>query len=261
MRFKNISTLDIIESTNTFLKLNSQNYETGTVLFANEQTKGRGRYNRKWEGSKGKSIFSSFLIKDISKPTTAIKLTFLFSVAIKKMLEKYISKDRILLKWPNDILIDKKKKICGILSEYNRNNVIIGVGINIFNFNVSDEIKDIFETIENSLSDSENNNDKMKFLDYEKIKIELVNNVNDSFNVLETKYNNNFDKITELWYKEAGIHDKEVIISDDTEMKIKNDKIIVKGKIAGIDEIGAILIENEKNGTIEKYTTGDLFFL
>jgi len=259
MKFENIVTLDSIESTNTFLKLNSQNYETGTVLFANEQTKGRGRYNRKWEGSKGKSIFSSFLIKDISRPTTAIKLTFLFSVAIKKVLKKYIPEDRIFLKWPNDILIDKKKKICGILSEYNRNNVIIGVGINIFDFEVSDEIKGIFETIENSSSHLGDN--KKEFLEYGKIKIELVKSVNDSFNILKTKYDNDFNKITELWYKEAGIHDKEVIISDDTEMKIETDKIIVKGKIAGIDEIGAILIENEKNGIIEKYTTGDLFFL
>ncbi len=256
-RFENIITLDRVSSSNTYLKENAHDFPTGTALFVDEQTNGRGRFSRVWEGAKGKSIFSSFLIKDIENPTTAIKLTFLFSVAIKKLLAKYISDNRITLKWPNDILIDGRKKICGILSEYNRGNVIIGVGINVFNFKVSEEIKDIFETIENSLLSDKGSRIKMYF---DILKKELINEINDNFRLLEQKHNNDFNLITKLWYDEANIHNIKVIITDDTVEAENKKKIIVEGKVVGIDEIGAIMIEAHKTGNIAKYTTGDLSF-
>ena len=256
-RFENIITLDRVNSSNTYLKENAHDFPTGTALFVDEQTDGRGRFSRVWEGAKKKSIFSSFLIKGIENPITAIKLTFLFSVAIKKLLAKYISDKRITLKWPNDILIDGKKKICGILSEYNRGNVIIGVGINVFNFKVTEEIKDIFETVENSLLNDKGSTIKLNF---NILKKELINEINDNFRLLEQKHDNDFNMITKLWYDEANIHNIKVIITDDTVDTENKKKIIVKGNIVGIDEIGAIMIKDDKTGNLGKYTTGDLFF-
>ncbi len=101
-------------------------------MLADEQTSGIGRRGNDWISPKG-NIYASFLIKyDLS-----IENHFLFSAmvanSIIKFLNKYIHVN-INIKWPNDIIINKKK-IAGIMTEiFEHNNIqyiIIGVGINI----------------------------------------------------------------------------------------------------------------------------------
>ncbi len=95
-----------------------------TVIVAETQTAGRGRYNRTWISKPG-NLYTSFIYK-ISERNP--KLSYAVAVAVAETL---LSFDLIpQIKWPNDILIDGKK-ISGILIEYSGNFVIIGIGINI----------------------------------------------------------------------------------------------------------------------------------
>ena len=103
--------LDSVESTMTSIKnfLGKKNI----CLLANEQKSGIGRRGNEWVSPKG-NIYISFLIKyDLS-----IENHFLFGAltanSIIKFLKKYID-ENINIKWPNDIIINKKK-IAGIMT-------------------------------------------------------------------------------------------------------------------------------------------------
>ena len=116
--------VDEIESTNTYLKENFESYPDKTVLIAQRQTKGRGRYNRVWV-SDNDAIFSLLLKKNGNYHITAplalcmALLGFGYDVGIK---------------WPNDIYL-QGKKLAGILIEDSFQGdfscAIIGIGLNM----------------------------------------------------------------------------------------------------------------------------------
>ncbi len=101
------------------------------LVVAEEQKKGRGQYGKKWVSQKG-NLFLSIFFK-IKKKTTIKKITSINCKIIKKILSK-LFKTKLSIKFPNDLLINKKK-VCGILQETIINNdnkfIIIGVGINL----------------------------------------------------------------------------------------------------------------------------------
>lgn len=239
--FKYEINFDNISSTNDFLKQNYHTHKSGTMVFAKTQTTGRGRFDRKWEDESGSSILSSFLLKNIKEPFTAIRLSFLFSIAIKRMLLQYIDKkEDIVLKWPNDILI-KKRKICGILSEYIDKSVIIGVGINIFNFNTSKSIENIYTSI------SQNSTKKIS---YDNIKNNLIKEINNIFNAnKDTPY----EDFPLLWFKEAQINGKNI--------QVKNINDIIYGKIISITNLGVLIIEEKDTKKIKQISAGDITYL
>jgi BirA family biotin operon repressor/biotin-[acetyl-CoA-carboxylase] ligase len=111
----------------------------GTVVIAGEQSKGRGRINRSWLTPKGNIALSVVLYPDISQVPY---LTMITSLAVTNSIEA-ITGLKTSIKWPNDILIGRKK-VCGILveSELKKKKVvysIVGVGINV---NVKPDIDD-----------------------------------------------------------------------------------------------------------------------
>ena len=95
------------------------------------QTKGRGKLGNKWISYKG-NLFISIFFK-INKRFSLRKITFINCNKIKKVLSKLI-KQKLTIKRPNDLLLNKKK-ICGILQEtIVHNNVIfliVGIGVNL----------------------------------------------------------------------------------------------------------------------------------
>ena len=101
------------------------------LVFAMEQTKGRGQYGKKWISLKGNLFLSVFI--EIKNQITLKKITFINYQIIKKILSK-LFKTKLTIKFPNDLLINKKK-VCGILQETMNNNdkkfIIIGIGINL----------------------------------------------------------------------------------------------------------------------------------
>lgn len=233
--FNNIINITTVNSTNRYMKDHIFEYDNGTVLFSAEQTNGRGRFDRSWFGEVHKSIFSSFLIKNISEPEDALRYSFLFSLGIKDLLSQYISVENIVLKWPNDILIGDKK-ICGILSEFAQNSIIVGIGINILNFIPTGKIDIPWTTIENET--------KLR-LDVEKFKFELIDHINNAF----VKYNADDPKqITNIWAEQAKILGKFVTVTHGHKK--------ISGTVLSIDDVGIIQLLNDNN--IINISTGDL---
>jgi len=101
------------------------------IIVADYQKKGRGQQGKKWLSFKG-NIFMTIFFK-IKNNINIKQITILNCKIIKKVLFQYIKKT-IVIKPPNDLLINKKK-ICGILQEIKFNQeqkfIIIGIGINL----------------------------------------------------------------------------------------------------------------------------------
>lgn len=95
-----------------------------TVIMAEAQSAGRGRYKRTWVSHHG-NLYVSFIYDSEERDP---RLSYMIAVAIAETLISFGIKPRI--KWPNDILIDGKK-VSGTLTEYAGRFVIIGIGINI----------------------------------------------------------------------------------------------------------------------------------
>lgn len=110
--------------------IKNTNNKSGIVI-AENQKMGRGRYGKKWISYKGNLFVSIFFT--IDKINLSLKeLTKLNCLLVKKLLS-FFYKGKILIKKPNDLLIEDKK-ICGILQEViDQNNekfLITGIGIN-----------------------------------------------------------------------------------------------------------------------------------
>jgi BirA family biotin operon repressor/biotin-[acetyl-CoA-carboxylase] ligase len=105
----------------------------GAVVFAESQTKGRGRLGRKWISPAGKGLWFSILLRPELRPQDATQLTIIAATALARAFREYELTPRI--KWPNDILIGERK-LAGVLTELAAEidrirYVILGIGINV----------------------------------------------------------------------------------------------------------------------------------
>jgi BirA family biotin operon repressor/biotin-[acetyl-CoA-carboxylase] ligase len=136
------STNDIVE------KLARDGVKEGMVVFAESQTKGRGRFGRKWISPPRKGLWFSLLLRPKLLPVEATQLTVAAATALVRAIqsETGLAPD---VKWPNDVLLNGRK-LAGILTEMSAegdrvNHVIVGIGVDV-NQEPSDfppEVRDI----------------------------------------------------------------------------------------------------------------------
>ena len=122
------STNDVIE------KLARDHVKEGAVVFAESQTKGRGRLGRKWTSPPRKGLWLSVLLRPELRPTAATQITIAAATALFRAIHSQTGVTPEI-KWPNDILI-RGRKVAGILTEMSAEldrvkYVILGVGINV----------------------------------------------------------------------------------------------------------------------------------
>lgn len=96
----------------------------GAVVWADEQTAGRGRLSRSWHSPAGGGLFVSVLIAGIEDRLVYCVAALAVAGAIDEETRLACS-----LKWPNDVLLDGRK-VCGILMERIPEGAIVGIGIN-----------------------------------------------------------------------------------------------------------------------------------
>src|SRR5262252_5219111 len=122
-------------STNDIVKaLAQQGAPEGTVVLAEHQTRGRGRYGRTFASPAGVGIYLSLLVRPRIATIRLPQLTLAIAVATAEALVEYCVLP-VRLKWPNDVEIHGKK-VAGILSEAVLGAgaspvAIIGIGINV----------------------------------------------------------------------------------------------------------------------------------
>ena len=133
----NLINLKTVKSTNLEIKkmISSKININNLCLSADNQTDGYGRRNAKWFSYKG-NIHLSILVKPKCSINEVNQLSFMTSITLGDTLKKIKSNINIKYKWPNDILLNKKK-IAGVIVETSSfvnkkiKWVIIGIGLNI----------------------------------------------------------------------------------------------------------------------------------
>jgi BirA family biotin operon repressor/biotin-[acetyl-CoA-carboxylase] ligase len=101
----------------------------GLVVFAEFQTKGRGRQGRAWLSARGKGLWFSVLLRPTWPVTAMPRLTVAASVAVARVIRQQAGLDA-RIKWPNDVTIHGRK-VAGILTELQGDAAILGVGLDV----------------------------------------------------------------------------------------------------------------------------------
>jgi len=122
------STNDVIE------KLARAGVKEGAVVFAESQTKGRGRLGRKWISPGRKGLWFSVLLRPDLRPQETTQLTVASATALRRAIQSATGLHPEI-KWPNDIVIGGKK-VAGILTELSAEldkvrHVILGIGVDV----------------------------------------------------------------------------------------------------------------------------------
>ena len=122
------STNDVAE------KLARDGVREGVVVFAESQTKGRGRLGRVWMSPTRKGLWFSVLLRPNLRPQETTQLTVISATALRRAI-KNVTGITADIKWPNDLLIGGKK-VAGILTEMSAEvdrvrHIILGIGLDV----------------------------------------------------------------------------------------------------------------------------------
>lgn len=123
--------LSTVGSTNTWAKehVDELDCDALTVITAEEQTAGRGRFKRVWVSPKGCNLYVTyvFFVKNLEIPLG--NLPQVLALSAYKAIENGVS-----IKWPNDLVIGNKKLggiLCEVVEAKNSYAIVIGLGVNI----------------------------------------------------------------------------------------------------------------------------------
>lgn len=132
---RKLQLLSVTSSTQVVAKQLAEEGELeGTVVFAEQQTGGRGRQGRSWHSPAGKGIWMSLVLRPELPLRSAPQLTLMTAVAVCQAIRK-VTGVEAGIKWPNDLLVGGKK-VCGILLESAGEDTrmkycIAGIGIDV----------------------------------------------------------------------------------------------------------------------------------
>jgi len=230
------STNDVVE------RLARDGVREGAVVFAERQTRGRGRLGRKWISPSHKGLWFSVLLRPPLRPQSATQLTVAAATALVRAISSVTSLSPEI-KWPNDILI-RGRKVAGVLTELSAeldriNHVILGIGIDV-NLNESDLPQDLRKVATS-------------------LKIEAGAPIRRAdlaaavLRELDLDYQricrDNFSAVCDQWQQRCVTLGKMV--------KIRIGDRVVSGHAEALDENGALLLRTE-HGHLEQIIGGDV---
>lgn len=215
---------------------------SGLWITAGRQTVGRGRRGRAWFSEPG-NLYASLLLIDPAPMDRLGSLPLAVAVAVQDAVRRIMPPGApdVLVKWPNDILIDRRK-VCGILVEGEplpdgRHALVIGIGINVAiapdaglypvatlrDFGASAAPEELFAWLFQSMAET----------------LSLWNR------------GRGIAGIMERWKRVAGG------IGENITVNLPDHSI--SGRFAGIDDTGLLKLETDDDGT-RLIAAGDVFF-
>src|SRR5262245_43639820 len=233
-----------VDSTNTFasrLIAHGRNVHEGAVIIAESQTAGRGRLGRSWLSEREAGIYLSMILFPKAPPSLAPLFTLATAVAMHNAVERYAGLD-IDIKWPNDLLIGKKK-FCGILSEMQAEvdmvkSMIIGVGVNANHERLPEEIAERATSLRIASGRIQS-------------RLEILLDFLEEFENIYMDFERKGPKgIIEQWTRFSSFANGRRIEIHDGVRKIS-------GVTRGLNPLGALRIQ-QKDGLIEEVYSGDV---
>ncbi len=233
---------ETVESTQKVAGTLAQNAALeGTIVVAEEQTMGKGRLGRIWHSPKGTGIWVTIILRPTIPPHKAPQLTLLAAVAVSKAIEE-VTGVRPDIKWPNDILINRKK-VVGILTEMQADPdmirfVMIGIGMNVLTEQFPEEIIDVATSLKLEAKKEIN-------------RVEVLQAVLFHLEELYEIYlNHGFAKVKELWESYALTIGKRIIA--------KTIHDIIEGQAIGITDDGVLMLQTD-DGVLHHIHSADIF--
>lgn len=221
-----LKTHQLIDSTNDECKRISINKNI-LVVAADKQTKGKGRKGKKWHSPEG-NISLSIAFADIGFD---MPISIATGILVRDALTEVFNLSSIKLKWPND-LVYEKKKIGGILVEKevfaNYTKAIVGIGINL------------------ELDKKESWWGDLKDLNGKNLRDKIINRILMKFEIL---LKNGLDDWKSHWHQSC--------IHNDAIISVARNNETIKGKYLGINDAGELLLEKE-TGNIISFSSGEV---
>ncbi|HWC60390.1 MAG TPA: biotin--[acetyl-CoA-carboxylase] ligase [Verrucomicrobiae bacterium] len=230
------STNDVIE------KLARDQVKEGVVVFAESQTKGRGRMGRKWISPARKGLWFSILLRPDLTPQEATQLTVASATALRRAIERNTGV-KPQIKWPNDILIGGKK-VAGILTELSAEldrvkHIILGIGVDV-NLGAAEFPQDL-RKIATSLKIEAG-----KTISRADLAVRILRELDaDYARICSGK----FESVAHEWEEHCGT------IGHPVTIHVGDRKI--HGRAESLDDDGALLLRTE-HGTLERVIGGDV---
>ena len=242
--FKDILVFDTIPSTNSTAKtLAQKGAPEGTVVVAQKQQKGRGRFDRTWESPIG-GLYLSIILRPHQPPKSLSLLPLISALAVAKTIQSFDLLPTI--KWPNDVRIDQKK-VAGILLETETAQsqtvyVIVGIGINV-NINPAQLSTDLQKT---STSLSQENHESIDLYKF--------------FETLLITFQSEYGRFLAGGYKSLMTEWKSFSDTLGKQVKIKTPTGDIIGTAVDITSSGFLIITTDA-GLQKTITSGDCLYL
>lgn len=230
------STNDIVE------KMARDGVGEGAVVFAETQTKGRGRLGRRWESPIGKGLWFSVLLRPKIHPMAATTLTVCSAVAVARAIEKETGLQPGI-KWPNDIVFGNRKA-AGILLELGAEldhvrHIILGVGIDV-NQTMA-EFPEELRLIATSLREEAG-----RTIDRAALATTILHELDAVYGRLRA---GDFHEVSDEWMRRCTTLGCRVTI--------RIGDRVVQGRAEALDEDGALLVRTD-HGRLERIIGGDV---
>jgi BirA family biotin operon repressor/biotin-[acetyl-CoA-carboxylase] ligase len=238
-----------VDSTNReALELARKGTPSGTLIYAEEQTAGRGRNGRSWFSSAGKGLYFTIVIR----PTQPLQfwplLTHVASVALVETLKDLYSPLNIIphslildLKWPNDVLLSGKK-CAGILletmTEGDSPAALVGLGINVQKGSVPASLENTAACLE-EMADA--------VVPRRQLLVRFLQNFQEFFLLFEQGKHGD---LLEQWKRNSSMW-------DGAHIRITEGSTQRNAITCGLNEIGALMIRTP-GGDLETIFAGDI---
>jgi BirA family biotin operon repressor/biotin-[acetyl-CoA-carboxylase] ligase len=233
------STNDVIE------KLARDGAKEGVAVFAETQTKGRGRLGRQWVSPKGKGLWFSILLRPQLPPHAVTRVTIASATAVARAIRNETGLAP-QIKWPNDILFGEKKAV-GILTELsaeldNIKYVILGIGVDV-NL-TADELPSALKPIATSLRIEAGEEFSRAAL-----AAEILKQLDQDYRRIQS---GEFEEVSEEWISSCSTIGRNVSIQMGNET--------MHGRAEALDSDGALLLRTA-HGRLERIMGGDVTVL
>ena len=233
-----------VDSTNSLAKtLAQQGAQEGTVVIAETQKRGRGRFERQWESPKG-GLYLSIVLR----PTTPVEKTSVLPLITALAVSQTMSTFHLtaMIKWPNDVLVNKKK-IAGILLESELEGsqisyIVVGIGINL-NIDLNQISLELRNRTTSLKQETHSTADIQKFL---KIFFQQFQKYYELFS------REQYDQLLLEWKHHSDTLGKAV--------KVVTSQETFEGVAIDIDSSGFLIVKKQ-NGSLKKIMSGDCLYL
>jgi BirA family transcriptional regulator, biotin operon repressor / biotin---[acetyl-CoA-carboxylase] ligase len=232
---------DTIGSTNDEAKrLARAGAPEGTLVWAGEQTAGRGRRGRHWASPPG-NLYLSLILRPGGAPGRAAQLGFVAALGLGEALDGIAGFGlRLRFKWPNDLLLDGRK-LSGILLESETTAsgavdfVVIGTGVNL-------------------LSHPEH-------AEYPATSLAEGGSATVSPVVLLEAFVREFDRWLACWREEGFAPVREAWLARASgigeDIRVRLERVTLTGRFVDLDETGALLLDGAEGP--RRIAAGDVF--